>query len=134
MSQRPVDPEDIQIGDRVKSLEFPDYHGGQPRTTDCYVIGIVRGFVEPDCWRYDIEVEEDIWKGKPANNPRSRVVPPVNGTPTQLGGICNGVTKVVRDAAGRYVPADRCECGAYATSGIGKGQHGHADYCPWRVT
>ena len=28
------------------------------------------------------------------------------------------------------VPASRCECGAYAASGCGKGQPGHCDWCP----
>lgn len=45
------------------------------------------------------------------------------------GGSSGGHTR------GRFVaaaPVDRCVCGAYAAYKIGKGQRGHADYCPWK--
>lgn len=28
-------------------------------------------------------------------------------------------------------PPSRCECGAYAGEGIGRGQVGHSSWCPW---
>ena len=35
----------------------------------------------------------------------------------------------------KYIPkavsASKCECGAFKTNGIKKGQIGHSDWCPW---
>lgn len=121
MSQRPIDPENIQVGDRVKSLDFPGY-GSLPPDESCYAIGTVRGFVEQaGCWRYEIEVEEQVWHGRPDVFDAGQLIcPPVNGTLTSMGRVCNGVTKIIGSSSGhgRVVPKTCGRCGAASTGGV----------------
>lgn len=84
----------IGVGDRVRSYDFEG-------RSDCYVEGVVTGFKERDsCTRYVIEVDTEVFEGKPVDKSSTRskigelVFPPVNGTPTTLGGTCNGVIKL----------------------------------------
>ena len=47
------------------------------------------------CERYVIRVDRKVWAGEEVDNPyRGHVYPPVNGTPTSLGGVCDGVELV----------------------------------------
>ena len=123
----PVDPENIQVGDRVKSLKFPNYYSGPPhQKTDCYVVGTVRAFIERGgYWCYKIEVEEDIWEGKPYHCPAKFDFPPVNGTRFSPDAVANGVTKINNPGHGRVVPVSTAKicprCGATSTGGV---------YCP----
>lgn len=89
---------DINIGDKVRSFDFSSMPNGFDieGPDACFIEGIVEGFIEVEgCMRYDIKatrrvfngVEKDIEEGQ-------RFIPPVNGTPTMLGRITNGVVKV----------------------------------------
>jgi hypothetical protein len=76
----------IHVGDEVRSFDFA-------HRRDCYVEGELIGYVRyPDCRRYRIRVERDVWGGEiqTVGKQGSRVglicEPPVNGTPTVLGG------------------------------------------------
>lgn len=82
----------INVNDRVRSYDFPGMRD------DCYVEGVVEKIGRfpdfPDCDRYRIRVEKKVIEGK-ETAPRPRFVfPPVNGTPSWLGGETNGVVKV----------------------------------------
>lgn len=54
---------------------------------------------------------------------------------TMIGGVRCPNNCFDASAKGRYAqPAQHqvgCECGAYATSGAGKGNPAHYDWCPW---
>lgn len=91
-------PADFAIGERVRSFDFPDLDG-HPGRSDCYVEGPIVAFEEREgCMRYVILVEVDAFDGavyRTGDGKRSRVgrtcYPPVNGTPTTFGGVCQGV-------------------------------------------
>lgn len=81
----------ISVGDLVRSLDFPG-------KSENYVEGVVTGIEEHEsCPIYVIKVQKDVWGGESMTGTTSRVgremCPPVNGTPTSLGRITNGVTK-----------------------------------------
>ena len=118
MTQITVDPEGIEIGDRV---EVTEYYGDPTFQGDLPVRGTVVGFIEVDgYWEYEIEID---------NDPGHFIHPFVNGTPMADGGFSHSVKKLVANR-GRAVPADRCECGAVKI-GCGKGSPGHSFWCPW---
>lgn len=93
----PID--DVKVGDRVMSFDFPG-------VDDCYAVGVVEEigkFDFGDCQHYKIKVEKYVLDGvdyvpgdktKRANIPEY-VYPPMNGVPSWLGSVCNGV-KVIR--------------------------------------
>jgi len=96
----------IQVGDRVRSYDFPDLPGMK---TTCYAEGIVEA-IGPvpgvgGCDRYTIRIERRIWQRKEDEKwkdgrefPTGRCYPPVNGIPTSLGGITKGVEVLPPDA------------------------------------
>ena len=86
----PRHPE-IRIGDRVRS-----HHFEFARERQNFITGHVRGYCELDgCLRYAIEAESETWAGevKPMN---ANVYPPINGTRTWMGGVCDGVEHAPR--------------------------------------
>lgn len=128
MFQRPVDPENIQVGDTV---HWSDY----PNPSQNYVEGVVLSIKEiAGVWRYELEVVKEVSEGAVVSlNEGQLLYPPVNGTIS--GGRVYMQTKRVgrtgNDSHGRYAQADKCECGAYATSGAGRGDPAHYGWCPW---
>lgn len=85
----------IQVGDRVRSFDFPGIRD------DCYVEGIVLmigrfGSFGNDCSRYVIVVEKAIREREVQTDFGGDLIvyPPVNGTPTWLGKITDGVIKI----------------------------------------
>jgi hypothetical protein len=101
----------IHVGDRVRSFDFQraetrDVNGPEA----CYVEGVVQGigcqFTEPgdsetvtfnDCGRYQIRVERFVLAGKETASRPRYVYPPVNGTPTMLGEVTDGVVRCALD-------------------------------------
>jgi len=89
----------IQVGDRVRSFDFVrgDYGRDLEGERACYVEGVVEALVEREgCPRYEVRVEVDIFGGVRqgaclGGRVSSLVYPPVNGTPTLFGGVCNNV-------------------------------------------
>jgi hypothetical protein len=92
----------INVGDRVRSYDFPDISSLKD---SCFVEGIVEavGHVDqiggPD--RYTIRVERRVWRGQECSPEEialqflgGRAYPPVNGIPTWLGGVTRGVEKI----------------------------------------
>lgn len=96
--------DEIKIGDRVRSYDFPGMR------TDCYVEGIVRDIASQfnvrgdrygeneritfGCQRYQIEVTRVVHKNEDMAWAGKYRFPPVNGTATLLGRECNGVEKI----------------------------------------
>ena len=126
MSQRPIDPEDIQIGDPVRWTDT---------IFDRVIEGVVRDIQEEGAryWRYHIEIDKETIDGQavPIRSPRF-LRPLVNGSHLPSGSVYNQ-TKKLRTAEcgrGRVIPRDVCECGA-AKLGYGKGSAGHSSWCPW---
>lgn len=81
----------IQIGDTVRSYNFPDI------TLECYIEGMVENIEWYEgCERYKIRVTARIWEGKRDGITADPmyVYPPVNGTPTLMGRVTNGVRKL----------------------------------------
>lgn len=81
----------VKVGDRVRSYDFPD-------RVDCYVEGVVEeigAFPEfPGCERYRIKVDRAVFEGKPNGHFADFVFPPVNGTRTSMGRVCDGVVPI----------------------------------------
>ena len=85
----------ININDTVRSFDFHmnrDLEGERA----CYVEGVVEGFREVEgCTRYDIKVTRAVFGGEEVEvEEGARVFPPLNGTPTLLGRITDGVFKM----------------------------------------
>lgn len=86
--------DNIQVGDYVRSFDFPDMR------SDCYVEGTVVAIgrhaeFSNDCDRYTIMVQKAVIEGKVREDVSAGIVyPPVNGTPTWLGKKCHGVVKL----------------------------------------
>lgn len=84
--------ETINIGDRVRSYDFPF-------RKDCYIEGEVKAFRHIEgCERYVIRADTRVWGAGEEEKitPPAHFYPPVNGTPTLFGGVCAGVEKVMR--------------------------------------
>ncbi len=82
---------EIQKNDSVKSYDFPD----RKDLAFCGVEGVVTDIVTlRGCKRYEITVNKTIWMDKEVAIKDEKVYPPINGTPTSLGRITNGVEKV----------------------------------------
>lgn len=79
------------IGDKVRSFDFHhmrDLEG--PRS--CYMEGQLTGLKRVEgCWRYKIEVTRCVAGGEEQNNFPPVIYPPMNGTPTTMGRITDGV-------------------------------------------
>lgn len=84
----------IRIGSKVRSFDFDERSLEGPRA--CYVEGVVIGFINHEgCDRYEIRVERDVRRGEDSDRRIGRVViPPLNGTPSTIGGTTNFVEPV----------------------------------------
>jgi len=82
---------DIKIGKKVRSFDFHymrDLNG--PRS--CYMEGVVTRIEKVrGCDRYIIEVDRCIVGGEEKSDFPSEICPPVNGTPTTMGRVTDGV-------------------------------------------
>ena len=89
----------LKVGDRVRSFDFArDGRGKQLKgERACYVEGTIEGFKRIEgCDRYMIRVERKVWAGEEVESPYDgHVFPPLNGTPRLLGGVCEGVEKII---------------------------------------
>ena len=87
--------ETIAVGDYVRSYDFPGLDNDS-----CYIEGTVRemGVMMEGCQRYRIRVERVVRDNKEIQltGEESDIYPPVNGTPSWLGGVTNGVKKIER--------------------------------------
>lgn len=85
---------DIKIGDKVRSFDFPahrDIEGPEA----CFAEGVVEGFKTIGCTRFDIRVTRSVWEGKEVPTEEgTRIAPPLNGTPTDMGRVTDGVFKI----------------------------------------
>ena len=85
----------IEIGNRVRSFDFPTGHEG--RTLEgpyaCYVEGRVVGLTaRGGCPCYRILVDRVVFGGVESNRRTGyHVTPPVNGTPKAFGGVTDFV-------------------------------------------
>jgi hypothetical protein len=81
----------IKVGDRVRSYDFED-------SKHSYVEGVVEGFKEIEgCERYSIRVDRSVWRDEVCSASlrlNQLVHPPLNGTPTSMGGVCAFVEKL----------------------------------------
>lgn len=86
-------PTDIQIGDRVRSHDFPGKIG---LVEEFYIEGEVMDILEHDgCMKYEIWADRRVWNGHTTRQGvPNYFYAPVNGTKTLLGGTCNGVVKL----------------------------------------
>lgn len=94
-----MDTQEIQIGDKVRSFDFPDRSRNLTGETAAYVEGVVEDFEEfGGCQCYSIRVTRDVFRGDDMELQFSRagsiVVAPVNGTKTLFGDVTNGVEKI----------------------------------------
>jgi hypothetical protein len=89
---------DINIKDTVRSFDFSSMPNGLDieGPDACFIEGIVEGFTEVEgSMRYDIKATRRVFNGVEKDiEPGQRFIPPVNGTPTMLGRITNGVVKI----------------------------------------
>ena len=90
----------IRINDTVRSFDF-EMHRDLEGSDACYIEGVVEGFKDLEgCTRYDILVTRVVFKGTERHfDEGARVFPPLNGTPTLLGRITDGVFKIEGEAA-----------------------------------
>lgn len=81
----------ITIGSRVRSFDF-HYMRDLDGPRSCYMEGTVTGFEKiRGCDRYVIEVDRCVSGGKEHDDFPSTIIPPVNGIPTTMGRITDGV-------------------------------------------
>jgi hypothetical protein len=86
----------LEVGARVRSFDFPDVARELEGERACYVEGVVEGVCRdfPDCPRYAIKVDRQVFAGKETDHlVGEHVFPPLNGTPTWLGGTTDAVEK-----------------------------------------
>ncbi len=85
---------EITFGSQVRSFDFHymrDLEG--PRA--CYMEGQMMGHTTIEgCKRYIIAVKRCVAGGKERSNFPEVIYPPVNGTPTTMGRITDGVEKI----------------------------------------
>jgi hypothetical protein len=102
---------DIKVGDKVRSFDFDNRDLTGDRAA--YVTGTVVDILEPgetfyrtgaafaDCSRYVIRVVSRTRRGAAKHiADREYVYPPVNGTPTWIGRVTDGVVRVLDLTAG----------------------------------
>ena len=89
----------IQIGNRVRSFDF-HYMRDLDGPRSCYMEGVVTGIENiRGCDRYVIEVTRCVSGGKEHNDHPSVIIPPVNGTPTSMGRVTDGVEIICSQAS-----------------------------------
>ena len=82
---------EITIGSKVRSFDF-HYMRDLDGPRSCYMEGVVTGIESiRGCDRYVIEVTRAVARGEEHNDHPSVIIPPVNGTPTTMGRITDGV-------------------------------------------
>ena len=85
---------DIKIGDKVRSFDFAA-HRDIEGPDACFAEGVVEGFQTIGCTRFDIRVTRAVWEGKEVPTEEgTRIAPPLNGTPTNMGRVTDGVVKI----------------------------------------
>ncbi len=89
----------INIGDAVRSFDFPHFGAGMDLDGPhaCYVEGVVESIgavVLDGCSRYKIKVTARKMSGRWVLTSGDYVYPPVNGTPTTGGRVCDGVKPI----------------------------------------
>src|SRR4051812_16945701 len=103
-----TDSTEIKEGARVRSYDFPGngMENGLFFRSDCYVVGVVVsvGAIEHEgCPRYEIAIEGAVFGGKPIMARTTKIIPPVNGTRTLFGGVCDGVVLDTPEAVEAYL-------------------------------
>lgn len=85
---------DIVPGERVRSYDFGN-------VDTCYAEGVVESITEPmeGCPRYKLRVERRVFDGQSVPFADPYMYPPVNGTPTDFGGVTNLVERISVDVA-----------------------------------
>jgi hypothetical protein len=88
---------EVRVGDEVRSYDFPGF------STTEYVEGVVEkvGYspLGRDCERYHVRVKRQVVRGLEVEDSPligQLVYPPVNGTPSWLGGKTSGVERILR--------------------------------------
>ena len=82
------------IGDRVRSFDF-HYERSLDGPRSCYMEGQITDLKHIEgCWRYKIEVMRCVGGGKERDNFPAVIYPPVNGTPTMMGRVTDGVEAI----------------------------------------
>ncbi len=90
-------PEEIKVGDRVRSFDFADGKFGRDLEGEraCYMEGVVKEIQQfGPCRHYIIWVERQVFGGEEVPVGFREATPPVNGTPKSFGGVCDGVEKI----------------------------------------
>ena len=81
----------VKIGDTVRSYDFEERLESMRQ---CYVEGVVDSITDLEgCDRYKIRTIKRVFGGEIVPHDEF-YYPPVNGTPTWLGGVCNNVEAV----------------------------------------
>lgn len=88
----------IKIGDMVRSFDFSCNRSITGKDA-CFIEGVVVGIgqdlgIYSDCRRYTIEVTRRVFGGVAGGRDGGVVYPPVNGTPTMLGDVCDYVVRL----------------------------------------
>ena len=79
------------VGDRVRSFDF-HYERSLEGPRSCYMEGQITGLKHIEgCWRYKIEVRRCVGGGEEETDFPAVIYPPVNGTPTTMGRVTDGV-------------------------------------------
>jgi hypothetical protein len=94
--------EEINVGDTVRSFDFPDRYRAVAGDEACYYVGVVEQIGEPierdvaftGCRVYSIRVTARYWEGRKLSTETRYVYPPVNGTEKLFGGVTDGVELV----------------------------------------
>lgn len=88
--------EELEIGDHVRSFDFPETKLDLEGERACYIEGYIRGIQWYDgCDRYKIQITKRVWGGVAEYIDEEKyVLPPVNGTLKLFGGYTDGVYKI----------------------------------------
>lgn len=88
--------DEIQVGDRVRSFDFPGFNRYVDGPHACYVEGTVEeiGPFLFECDRYKIRAEVRVFRGERITPEGPYFYPPLNGTETMFGEIMDGVEKI----------------------------------------
>ena len=95
---------EINVGDKVRSFDFPSVHRDLEGHDACFVEGVVVGITDPDnhsefgiprdCPRYKVVVSRQVWQGRDVTPSAREVFPPVNGTPGLFSLKADGVVLI----------------------------------------
>jgi len=102
----------LLVGKQVRSFDFADRPGGRDIEGEraCFVQGQVLGITDPDehptfrgCARYIIHVTRKVSGGEERDGGASIMYPPINGTPTWMGSVTDGVEHINFEKADRII-------------------------------